>query len=345
MEGPTYKAGIIGLGFIGAGDQVSGDALGQRVENLGGSHSASYAGHPRVELVAGSSRDEGRRQRFSGRSGGVRTYTDWQKMLEAEDLDIVSVATYTHVRADITIGCAERGVRAIYCEKPIASTVLDGERMVAACEQSGSLLVVNHNRRFESNHRALRDLIARGGLGQLTSAIVQWSSGRLGNVGTHMFDALRMLTGREVLGVVGVLDMAGKPDCRGDQFRDPGGWGMFRLEDGIMATVTAPDYGMLAPQITLCGTEGRAVVTTDIEVEYADGRNESLPRSQDSYMDVAIKEMVDWLDGGSEFGVAPADAVRALEVIAAFHVSEGRNGSWVTLPLSENDKTIVVNSG
>ena len=74
-------------------------------------------------------------------------------MLNEEDLDIVSVATYTHVRAEITIGCAERGVQAIFCEKPIASTVADGEIMVAACERSGSLLVVNHNRRFESNHR------------------------------------------------------------------------------------------------------------------------------------------------------------------------------------------------
>ena len=98
MEGSTYKAGIIGLGFIGAGDQVSGDVLGQRVEDLGGTHDASYARHSRVELVAGSSRDEGRRQRFSARTGGARTYADWQEMLDAEDLDIVSVAT-VHSRA------------------------------------------------------------------------------------------------------------------------------------------------------------------------------------------------------------------------------------------------------
>ena len=175
--------------------------------------------------------------------------------------------------------------------------------------------------------------------------MVQWSSGRLGNVGTHMFDALRMLTGREVLGVSGVLDMAGKPDCRGDQFRDPGGWGLFRLEDGLMATVTAPDYGMVTPQIILCGTNGRAVVTRDIEVEYADGGSESLPCAEGSNMDLALDEIVDWLDRDSEFSYPPSGAVRTLEVIAAFHVSEARNGSWVALPLSENDKTIVVNSG
>ena len=44
-----YRAGIIGLGFIGAGDQVSGDALGQRVEDLDGTHASALAGHPRIE--------------------------------------------------------------------------------------------------------------------------------------------------------------------------------------------------------------------------------------------------------------------------------------------------------
>ena len=64
-----YKAGIIGLGFIGAADQVSGDALGQQVADLDGTHLMALDNHPQVEVVAGSSRDEGRRQRFAARTG------------------------------------------------------------------------------------------------------------------------------------------------------------------------------------------------------------------------------------------------------------------------------------
>ena len=45
-----YKAGIIGLGFIGAADQVSGDALGQRVEDLDDTHWKALASNPRVEV-------------------------------------------------------------------------------------------------------------------------------------------------------------------------------------------------------------------------------------------------------------------------------------------------------
>ena len=344
MTDSSYRAGIIGLGFIGAGDPVSGDVLGQRVEDLGGTHFGALTAHSRVQLVAGSSRDEGRRRRFAERSG-LRTYADWREMLDTEALDIVSVATYTNVRAEIAMGCAKKGIRAIYCEKPIASTVADGEKMVVACQTLGSLLVVNHNRRFESNYRQLRDQIRAGKLGRLTSVMVQWTSGRLGNVGTHMFDAVRMLTGREVVGVSGILDNAGKPDCRGDQFRDPGGWGLLRLEDEIMANVSAPDYGMVPPQITICGTEGRADVSLDIQIEYIDGALESLPRTTGSNMDVAVDEIVADLDAGTHFSDLGKEAVRTLEVIAAFHVSAGRNGSWVELPLQNTKKTIVVNSG
>ena len=67
MTGSTYRGGIIGLGFIGGADQVSGDALGQRVADLDGTHLGAMLNHPRVELVAGSSRDAGRRERFAER--------------------------------------------------------------------------------------------------------------------------------------------------------------------------------------------------------------------------------------------------------------------------------------
>ena len=87
-----YKAGIIGLGYIGAADQVSGDVLGQQVADLDGTHLGALDGHPQVEVVAGSSRDEGRRERFAARTG-ARTYADWRELIEREELDIVSVAT------------------------------------------------------------------------------------------------------------------------------------------------------------------------------------------------------------------------------------------------------------
>ena len=59
MTNTTYRAGIIGLGFIGGADQVSGDALGQQVSGLDGTHFDALSNHSRVNIVAGSSRDAG----------------------------------------------------------------------------------------------------------------------------------------------------------------------------------------------------------------------------------------------------------------------------------------------
>ena len=347
MTNATYRAGIIGLGFIGGADQVSGDALGQRVVDLDGTHFASLSNHPRINLVAGSSRDAGRRERFSQRASAT-TYADWKEMLAQEALDIVSVATYAPVHAEPTVACAKQGVRAIYCEKPIATRLSDAERMIEACDEAGALLVLNHQRRFNLNHRRLRELIAADGLGELTSGLLQWGSGRLGNVGTHMIDALLMLTGRKIEAVSATLDLAGKPDCRGPAFRDPGGWGVVRLEGGIMVTVDAGDYATVPGQITLNGTEGRATSDgSSITLEYWDGRRDHWESDNDgvSGMDRAVSEIVMWLDDGSEFPYPASEAIDTLEAIVGFHASHARNAAWTELPLLGPDRDREVLSG
>jgi predicted dehydrogenase len=344
---PTYRAGIIGLGFIGGADQVSGDALGQKVVNLDGTHLTALMAQPRIELVCGSSRDEGRRQRFVARTG-KRTYRDWSEMIARESLDLVSVATYAAQHAEIVIACARRGIRAIYCEKPIATRLADAEAMVAAAQEAGSLLVINHNRRFNPNYRRLRDSIAGGGLGTLTSAGLQWGTGRLGNVGTHYLDALLMLTGRRVQAVSGTLDLTGRPDCRGPSFRDPGGWGLLRFEGGLIATVDAPDEGKTPGRIVLNGTLGRAITGAgEAVLEYWEGRREDWPSPLQgkSGMDRAVAEIVAWLDGEGTFSYAAQEAVHALEIILGFHASHDQQAAWLALPLSGEDRLRVVQSG
>ncbi len=345
----AYKAGIIGLGFIGGADPESGEALGQKLSSLDGSHFDALSGSPRVEVVAGSTRDEGRRTRFAKRSG-ARTYTDWREMLDKEELDIVSVATYAPVHAEITIACAERRIPVIYCEKPIATRLCDADQMLEACTKAGSLLGINHNRRFDANYRRLRDLVAGGELGEITSVNLQWGAGRLGNVGTHTFDAALMITGKRIEAVSGMLDLAGKPDCRGPAFTDPGGWGIMRLAGGARVTVDAADYATTPYHIVVNGTKGRVATgkfKTDFVVEYWDGETETWPKqpARPSGMDVCVGEIVAWLDDGTPFGYDAEDAVHTLEAIVAFHASHARNAAWIDLPLTGADRDRVVNSG
>jgi len=348
MHRPTYRAGIIGLGFIGGGDQVSGDRLGQRVEDLDGTHREALSKHPRVQLVAGSSRDAGRRERFAQRTN-AGTYTDWRAMLAHEKLDIVGVASFASSHAELVVACAESGVRAIFCEKPIATRLADAERLIAACEQSGSLLVINHNRRFHPHFRELRNRIAAGELGELTGVWLQWGTGRLGNVGTHFIDAAMMLTGRRVQAVSATLDSTGRPDCRGSEFRDPGGWAMLKFDGGLIGHVHAPDNPTGPAGIVVQGTLGRACVTGgNAEMNWWDGRSSKLPgpsTAAGTSMDIAVREIVAWLDDKTQVCCAAEESARVLEVILGCHASHARQAAWVELPLSGADRDREVRSG
>lgn len=343
-----YRAGIIGLGFIGGGDQVSGDRLGQQVADLDGNHREALSNHPRVQLVAGSSRDDGRRERFEKRSG-ARTYADWRQMLSAEQLDIVSIATYAPSHVELTEICARSGVRAIFCEKPISTRLADAERMLHACRQVGSLLVINHNRRFQPQYRELARRVASGEVGELTGVWLNWSAGRLGNVGTHFIDAARMLAGREVRSVSATLDPANRPDCRGPEFHDPGGWALLRLDGGVMVHVHAPDYASAPAEVILHGMRGRACIREGVaEIETWQGSREVLPGVPLDYgtsMDQAVREIVDWLDNSTPVCCSPEESLRTLEVIVACHASHARQAAWIDLPLSGADREREVQSG
>jgi predicted dehydrogenase len=220
--------------------------------------------------------------------------------------------------------------------------------MLAACHDAGVLLVINHNRRFNSLYRKLRDRITGGQLGELTGGSLRWGAGRLGCAGTHFFDLMRMLTGRNYTAVSATLDLAGKPDCRGPEFRDPGGWGVLRLDGGLHITVSAADYAAGPARLTIEGTRGQLVVAgATVELQWWDGRREQLsrPKEEGTSMDRAVAEIVGWLDAGGDFPCDAADAVWALEAIIGFHASHARNAAWTELPLCGADREIRVVSG
>jgi predicted dehydrogenase len=70
-----------------------------------------------------------------------------------------------------------------------------GDAMLAAAEAHGTLLVINHNARWDVTYRRLKAFVAAGSLGELTSAEVVWPSGRMGVVGTHQGETDRGLRG------------------------------------------------------------------------------------------------------------------------------------------------------
>ena len=157
-----------------------------------------------------------------------------------------------------------------------------------------------------------------------------------------------MITSREVLAVSGHLDLSGKPDCRGPDFKDPGGWGMLKMEGGLIILVDAADYGAVPFGIQINGTKGRASIGGDgVRLQRGDGRAEQWPPVRDDHgpMHTAVIEMVDTLDDGTPFPAPGDDAGKTLEAIVGFHASHDRNTAWVDLPLQGDDRNREVRSG
>ena len=114
-------------------------------------------------LVAIADPDE--RARAVAAEAGVAAYADEADLLRDPAVEAVYVATPNHLHADAVERIAASG-RAILCEKPMATTVPDAERMAEACRRSGVFYGTAFDQRHHPAHLAIRDAIAAGWIGR-----------------------------------------------------------------------------------------------------------------------------------------------------------------------------------
>ena len=102
----------------------------------------------------------------------VRCYTDYKKMLSEIKPDIVSIATESGKHPEITIDCLNAGAHVI-CEKPMALSTSDADRMIAAAKNNGKKLTVCFQNRFNTPVKKLRTAVECGRLGRILHGMVQ----------------------------------------------------------------------------------------------------------------------------------------------------------------------------
>jgi predicted dehydrogenase len=353
----SLRAGIVGAGGVAGMGIYGSDNRETGVEPSDASHAGGYDRAEGVELVAVADLDEDRLRRF-GEAWAVPQegrYTDHERMLGEADLDVVSVCTPSMLHHDHVIDAVEVGNPAVvWCEKPVACSVADSEAMVAACEDAGTDLVVNHSRRFMRQHQVLRDAVADGLLGEVRTA-----SGaapiELLRVGTHMVDLLLYLLDDRAAEVGGFVtgENEAAADLGAETVDDAGGGGYFRTAGGTHVTFDgAAPRAMADWRCRLVGSEGR-LVTDDrgwTLFERTEGGHEraAAPTGghEDSFEDSfanAATHLVNLVDGDAT-NVSPGrEAVYALEVLAGFYVSH-HTGGRVSVPLADPLADVTVES-
>ena len=103
---------------------------------------------------------------FAKNWGWEETETDWKKVVERADIDIIDVCTPTYLHKDIVVAAARNG-KAIFCEKPVALNYAEAKEMYEAAEKAKVLHYLNHNYRRTPAIAFAKQLIEAGKIGQI----------------------------------------------------------------------------------------------------------------------------------------------------------------------------------
>lgn len=152
---------------------------------------------------------------FADTWGYESVETDWHKLLDRKDIELVDICVPNNMHKEIAIAAAKAG-KHVLCEKPMAMTVAESEEMLAAAEKTGVTTMVAYNYRHTPAVQMAKRLIDEGRIGKILTfrgvylqewgadpaAPLHWrfdkvkaGSGALGDIGTHVVDAARYLVG------------------------------------------------------------------------------------------------------------------------------------------------------
>ncbi len=137
------------------------------------------------------------------------------------------------------------------------------------------------------------------------------------------------------------------PDCRGPQFRDPGGWGVITFSNGAKAFVNASQAAKLPFGVRVVGSEGQLSIQKNRAIlELWDGTTRMISSEhKQSSMHRAIDDIVQGLTSDHRPASWGADGLAALEMIIGFHLSDRFSGQLVQLPIADEYRGFEVRMG
>ena len=215
FDRPALRVAMIGHGFMGA------------------AHSQAWRTAPRVfdlprrvEMAVVTGRNADGVRVAAERLGWAEAETDWRRVVERDDIDLVDVVVPGWAHADIAIAALDAG-KHVLCEKPLANTAAEAEAMARAAQDAaarGVFAMVGFTYRRVPAVTLARQMIAAGDIGEVRQAravyLQDWlsdenapltwrltketaGSGALGDIGAHIVDAVQFVTGRQLTRVCG----------------------------------------------------------------------------------------------------------------------------------------------
>ena len=155
MSKPRLNIGVVGYGFMG---RTHSNAF-RRVPNF---FDVPY--EPVLKAVCG--RNQARAEAFKQTWGYESVETDWRKLVERKDIDVIDIASPNDTHAEVAIAAAQAG-KAVLCEKPLGRNSAESRSIVDAAEKAGVPNMVWYNYRRVPAVTLAKELISEGRLGRI----------------------------------------------------------------------------------------------------------------------------------------------------------------------------------
>jgi predicted dehydrogenase len=189
----SRRAAIVGLSWISADPAGEGSdpSVGTAIPY---SHASAMAAIPEIDVVAGCDIVPAARERFLERWGerwpGLKVYDDYRVMFEEQRPEVVSIVTPDHLHMEPVLAAIDAGVRGIFCEKPLATSLAEADRIVAAARGARVTMNINYTRRWFPEFVEARRVVRSGQLGRLSPIVCQLGGPRamLYRNHTHVID-------------------------------------------------------------------------------------------------------------------------------------------------------------
>lgn len=312
---------------------------------------AAFNAVPETEMVAVFDRGTEARTDFLTHWGEMPTYSDYGQMLHEVRPDIVCIATRQTMHADQIELAAAAGVRGILCDKPLATTLTESDRIIAACQAHSVALLFGLDRRHLTPYQQLRQMIADGVVGDVRSMIAHGVPNLI-NHGCHNYDTALMLLGDpEPVWASGLVDDVSNepPDSR--RRLDPSGRGMVGLDNGVVVSFSGD--GGKKPSFEIIGEEGRLIILDDANEVYLWSKNEKqisgtsrldIPPHKENWPagPAMVADLVNAIVARTPTHCDVAHARRATEIGFALHLSHQNGG--IRLPLPADDRALSIPS-
>ncbi len=220
---------------------------------------------------------------------GVKVFSTPEEMYADSAIDAVSICSINAAHAENTLAALNAG-KHVLCEKPMATTLEDCERMVEAAKHNDKLLVIDQNQRLADAHIKARELIASGAVGRPISFQTffghggpeTWSvdpgsgtwffdksraaMGAMADMGIHKTDLIQYLLNQTIIEVTAQLCTLDKRYADGSFISvDDNAFCFFKLSGGTAGTLTASwtNYGAEDNSTIIRGTEGVLSIYAD----------------------------------------------------------------------------------